>query len=81
MTRTLTRDEAALEWYDTMDEWVIDEWQRNTREGQTCPICNGTRLIDSGRVDPEHGTSSLEQCPLCGPIYIAKDAGDEPAPF
>ena len=74
----MTRTEAALEWFDMMEEEQVAWWRNAIRGGSTCPVCLGTRLVDSGRIDPEHGTSSLEQCPLCGPIYTTET---EPAPF
>lgn len=72
---------AYLEWLDYMDEAQIKDLRTEIAYGLECPVCGGSGTIDSGRVDPEHGTSSLETCPLCGPIYIAKCAGTEPAPF
>ena len=72
MTRTQTRDEAALEWYDTMDEWVIDEWRRNIREGQTCPICNGHHVIKTPAPEPGLPEES-ERCPLCWELFKTEE--------
>ena len=76
-----TKQRQWLEEMDWMDEEQIRDLRTEIHAGIECPVCGDERLIDSGRHDLEHGTSSLERCPLCGPIYIAKDAGDEPAPF
>jgi len=72
---------AYLEWLDYMEEEQIRDLRTEIHAGLECPVCGDKRLIDSGRIDPEHGTSSMEPCPLCSPIYIAKDTAPEPAPF
>jgi len=73
--------DARLEWYDMMDEDQLREWRKYIAKGERCPICNVSGLVDSGRIDPDHGTSSLEQCPMCGPVRTQSPLTDEPAPF
>ena len=78
----MTANEVRWEIWDLMDEEQVTIWRRDIVKGATCPICDGDGTIDSVHTDPEHGTSSLVPCPMCGSWRRKQSPlADEPAPF
>jgi len=76
---SLTATEARWEIWDLMDEEVVEIWRAQVADGDTCPICNGERIIEEPHWNAQ---DELVRCPLCGPVFASKGPdAPEPAPF
>ena len=75
----MTANEVRWEIWDLMDEEVVEIWRAQVADGDTCPICNGERIIEEPHWNAQ---DELVQCPLCGPVFASKGPdAPEPAPF
>ena len=75
----MTANEVRWEIWDLMDEEVVEIWRAQVADGDTCPICNGERIIEEPHYNAQ---DELVRCPLCGPVFASKGPdAPEPAPF